>query len=119
MAQFVVNAQRLDPYKAFMFRVMWDKVYVAGVSKVSALKRSTTPVVHRDGGDPAQEHKSPGITKWEAVTLERGITFDKAFADWAGLVHSVSDPIKLSSFRKDIIIDVLTKPTSACSRTSS
>ena len=52
MAEFTVNAQRHDPYKTFAFRVKWDGNYVAGVSKMSALKRTTDPVVHREGGDP-------------------------------------------------------------------
>jgi phage tail-like protein len=106
MAQFTVNATRFDPYKTFMFRVKWDGNYVAGLSKMSALKRSTTPVVHRDGGDPSREHKSPGMTKYEAVTLERGVTHDLEFEKWANLVHSVKSPISLKSFRKDIVLDV-------------
>ena len=106
MAQFVVNANRFDPYKTFMFRVRWDGNYVAGLSKMSALKRSTTPVVHRDGADPSRERKSPGVTKFEAVTLERGLTHDPEFEKWANLVHSVSNPMSLKGFRKDVIVDV-------------
>jgi phage tail-like protein len=41
MAQFSVNPQRFDPYKNFKFRVKWDGRYVAGISKVGALKRTT------------------------------------------------------------------------------
>ena len=74
MAEFTVNATRFDPYKSFMFRVKWDGQYVAGLSKMSALKRTTDPVVHREGGDPSHERKSPGTTKYDAVTLERGVT---------------------------------------------
>ncbi|GAB3836877.1 phage tail protein [Dactylosporangium cerinum] len=106
MAQFTANAQRHDPYKTFMFRVKVDGEYVAGLSKMSALKRTTTPVVHRDGADPSRERKSPGITKYEAVTLERGVTHDTTFEAWAGLVHSVENPISLAKFRKDLIVDV-------------
>lgn len=106
MAQFVVNANRFDPYKTFMFRVKWDGNYVAGLSKMSALKRSTTPVVHRDGADPSRERKSPGVTKFEAVTLERGLTHDPEFEKWANLVHSLTSPMSLKNFRKDVIVDV-------------
>jgi phage tail-like protein len=106
MAQFTVNASRFDPYKAFMFRVMWDGQYVAGLSKMSALKRTTEPVTHREGGDPSHERKSPGKTTYDAVTLERGVTHDQAFAAWADLVHSLDNPISLKSFRKDVIVDV-------------
>ena len=106
MAQFTVNATRFDPYKSFMFRVKWDGQYVAGLSKMGALKRTTDPVTHREGGDPSFERKSPGTTKYEPVTLERGRTHDIAFEEWANRVHSLKSPISLKSFRKDIIVDV-------------
>jgi phage tail-like protein len=106
MAQFTVNTTRFDPYKTFMFRVKWDGTYVAGLSKMGALKRSTTPVVHRDGADPSRERKSPGVTKYDAVTLERGVTHDPEFEKWANLVHAVKNPISLKGFRKDIVLDV-------------
>jgi phage tail-like protein len=106
MAQFVVNTHRFDPYKAFMFRVKWDGKYVAGLSKMSALRRSTDPVTHREGGDPSHERKSPGVTKYDAVTLERGKTHDPEFEAWANLIHSLDSPITLKSFRKDIVVDV-------------
>jgi len=106
MAQFTVNATRFDPYKAFMFRVKWDGQYVAGLSKMSALKRTTEPVTHREGGDPSHERKSPGKTTYDAVTLERGVTHDPAFEAWAGLIHSLDSPISLKGFRKDVIVDV-------------
>ena len=106
MAQFTVNATRFDPYKAYMFRVKWDNQYVAGLSKMSALKRSTAPVVHREGGDPSVDRKSPGKTSYDAVTLERGVTHDTAFEEWANLVHSLEAPMSLKNFRKDIVVDV-------------
>lgn len=79
MAQFSVNAQRFDPYKNFKFRVKWDGKYVAGISKVGALKRTTEVVSHREGGAPSSQRHSPGSTKYEAITLERGVTHDKEF----------------------------------------
>ena len=86
MAEFPVNPTRLDPYKDFKFRVKWDGQYVAGVSKVSALRRTTDVVEHREGGDPSTSHKSPGQTKYDAITLERGLTQDRAFEAWANQV---------------------------------
>lgn len=110
MAQFTVNADRLDPYKNFKFRVKWDGRYVAGVSKVSALSRSTELVTHRVGGDPSTELKSPGQTKYEAITLERGVTHDLEFERWANKVwnfgSSLGSEVSLKDFRKDIIIEV-------------
>src|SRR2546426_3365622 len=86
MAQFAVNPQRFDPYKNFKFRVKWDGRYVAGVSKISALKRVTEVVEHREGGDPSASRKSPGRTRYEPITLERGVTHDAEFEKWANKV---------------------------------
>ena len=83
MPQFSVNAHRSDPYKNFKFRVKWDGRYVAGVSKVSGLRRRTEVIEHREGGDPSTSRKSPGRTTFEAITLERGITHDLEFERWA------------------------------------
>ncbi len=109
MAQFSVNAQRFDPYKNFKFRVRWDGRYVAGISKVSALKRTTEVVEHRDGGDPSTSRKSPGRTKYEAITLERGVTHDIEFEQWANKVwnwgSNLGSETSLRDFRKDIILE--------------
>jgi phage tail-like protein len=111
MAQFSVNASRFDPYKNFKFRVKWDGRYVAGVAKVGALKRSTEVVEHREGGDPSTSRKSPGRTKYEAITLERGVTHDTEFEKWANKVWNFGSglgaEVSLKDFRKDIIIEVL------------
>jgi len=109
MAQFSVNTHRFDPYKSFKFRIKWDGKYVAGVSKISALKRSTTPVIYREGSDPNHSRLSPGAWMFEPITLERGITHDPEFEDWANLCYSVSDDpaMSLKNFRKDISIELL------------
>lgn len=110
MAQFSVNASRFDPYKNFKFRVKWDGRYVAGVSKVGALKRSTEVVEHREGGDSSSSRKSPGRTKYEAVTLERGVTHDTEFEKWANKVWNFGSglgaEVSLKDFRKDIIVEL-------------
>jgi phage tail-like protein len=110
MAQFKVNSQRFDPYKNFKFRIKWDGKYVAGVSKCSALKRTTEVVKHREGGDPSSSRKSPGRTEYEAVTMERGVTHDPEFELWAGKVWQVGaglgSEVSLKDFRKDIILEV-------------
>jgi phage tail-like protein len=110
VAEFTVNPQRFDPYKNFKFRVKWDGRYVAGVSKVGALRRSTDLVEHREGGDPSTNRKSPGRTKYEAITLERGVTHDTEFERWANKVWNFGGgpgaETSLKDFRKDIIIDL-------------
>ncbi|MBC9208862.1 phage tail protein [Roseomonas aerophila] len=110
MAQFTVNAQRFDPYKNFKFRLKWDGRYVAGVSKVGALKRTTEVVKHRDGGDPSTSRKSPGRSEYEALTVERGVTHDTEFEKWANKVWNqgsgLGAEISLRDFRKDMILEV-------------
>jgi phage tail-like protein len=110
VAQFTVNASRFDPYANFKFRVKWDGRYVAGVSKVSALKRTTEVIEHREGGDPSTSHKSPGRSKYDAITLERGVTHDVEFERWANKVWNLGSglgaEVSLRDFRKDIIIEL-------------
>ena len=110
MAQFSVNPQRFDPYKNFKFRVRWDGRFVAGVSKVSALKRTTEVVRHCEGGDPSSSRKSPGRTEYDAITLERGVTHDTEFERWANKVWNfgsiLGSEVSLADFRKDVIIEV-------------
>ena len=110
MAQVSVNPSRFDPYKNFKFRVKWDGRYVAGLSKVSALKRTTEVVKHREGGDPSSTRKSPGRTEFDAITLERGVTHDLEFEKWANKVWNFGAGLgaetSLKDFRKDLIIEV-------------
>lgn len=109
MSQFTLNPHRLDPYKNFKFQVIIDGRVVAGVSKVSALKRSTIPIEHRDGGDISRPLVSPGTWAFEPITLERGITHDPTFEEWANLSFSLAGDaaISLKDFRKDILINLL------------
>jgi phage tail-like protein len=106
--EFSVNAKRFDPYKNYKFRLNWDGRYVAGVSKMSALKRTTEVVKHRCGGDVNTAYKSPGRTEFEAITLERGITHDPEFEAWASKVwkqgESGEAQLSLADFRKDFLV---------------
>src|SRR5436189_5969361 len=112
MAQFTVNATRFDPYKNFKFRVFWvgSTTPVAGVCKVTGLKRTTEVVKHREGGDPSSSRKSPGRTEYEAVTLDRGVTHDLEFEQWASKVWKLGAgpgaEVSLKDFRKDLIIEL-------------
>jgi len=110
MAEFSVNTERLDPYKNFKFRLKWDGKYVLGVSKVSPLKRTTEVVKHRHGGGPSNTLKSPGRTDYEAITIERGVTHDLEFDNWASKVWQVNQGLgvemSLKDFRKDIILEI-------------
>jgi phage tail-like protein len=109
--QFSVNTGRFDPYKNFKFLIKWDGKYVAGMSKMTALKRTTEVVKHREGGDHSSSRKSPGKTEYDAITLERGVTHDPEFENWANKVWNYSaglgSEVSLKDFRKDIIIELL------------
>ena len=108
MAEFSVNPTRFDPYKNFKFRIKWDGRYVAGISKVGGLKRTTEVVKHREGGDPSSSRKSPGRTEYEAITLERGVTHDTEFEKWANKVWNFGSGVEVSlkDFRKDLILEM-------------
>jgi phage tail-like protein len=116
MAKFTKNPNRIDPYKNFKFRVKWGSTYVAGVSKVTALKRTTEVIEYREGGDNSSPHKTPGRTKYEPITMERGVTHDTDFEIWANKVWDYGNAqatpdqrqqeVSLQDFRRDFIIDV-------------
>jgi phage tail-like protein len=110
MAQFTTNATRFDPYKNFKFKIKWDGKYVAGLSKMTALKRTTKMIEHREGGDPSTSRKSPGRTTFDAITLTRGVTHDLEFESWANKVWNfgagLGSEVSLKDFRKDLIIEV-------------
>jgi len=108
MAKFSVNSERFDPYRNFKFKIKWDNQYVAGLSKCSALKKTTESTDWREGGDPSSSRKLPGKTSYEAITLEAGVTHDTAFEDWANSVNNFQGDTSMSlkNFRKDITIDV-------------
>ncbi len=107
--QFSVNAHRHDPYRTFKFEILIDGKAVAGLKKMTALKKTTEAVDWRTGGDPTHVRKLPGGTKYEAITLEQGLTHDPVFERWANLVNNIEgdDAMSLFKFRKDIVINVL------------
>jgi phage tail-like protein len=111
MPKFSTNADRVDPYKTYKFRVrLPDGDYVLGVSKVSALKRHTDVIKFREGGDPSTSRKSPGQTEYEAITMERGVTHDAQFERWANKVWNYGSglgaEVSLKDFRKDLVLEV-------------
>jgi phage tail-like protein len=106
---FVKNAHRIDPYKNYKFRVKWDGKTVLGVSKVGALKRTTQVVPYRSGGENSSDHKSPGRTTYDGLTLERGITHDLEFEAWADKVHPYAGDtaMDLANYKKELVLEVL------------
>lgn len=106
---FVVNAHRFDPYKNFKFKILWDNKPVLGVSKVGSLKRTTEVVKHRSGGENSIDHKSPGRTSYEGITVERGITHDLEFEKWANMVHTFEGDsvMDLAGYKKELTLEVM------------
>lgn len=109
MAMFNVNTHRLDPYQAFKFQVKWDNKYIPAILRVSALRRVTQPVIHRAGNDASHSHVAPGITGFEPIVIERGLTHDTAFEQWANLVFNLQGDAAMSlrHYHKDIQIELL------------
>jgi len=106
---FSANAHRYDPYRTYMFRVVIDGTVVAGLKKMSVLKKTTEAVKWRTAGDPAHERVMPGGTSYEPITLEQGLTHDPVFENWANLVNNIQGnaAMSLKDYRKDIVLDVL------------
>lgn len=109
MAKFSVNTHRYDPYKNFKFRVKIDGRYVAGITKVSPLMRTTEVIEFREGGNPNTIHKMPGRTRFAPIILEEGVTHDPTFEAWANTVHNMQGDAaaSLKNFRKDVILELL------------
>jgi len=110
MAEFSVNPKRFDPNKNFKFRIKWDGRYVAGISRISGLRRTTEVIQHREGGDPSSSRKSPGLTEYAPIILERGVTHDPEFENWANKVWrfgaGLGAEVSLKDFRKDIVLEL-------------
>lgn len=108
MPAFSTNSHRLDPYKNFKFRVKWDDQYVAGLSKMSAVKKTTEAIEWREAGGSSVVRKLPGRTKFEPITLEAGVTHDRQFLTWAEEVNSPEGDAGMSlvKYRKDIIVEL-------------
>src|SRR5918993_266666 len=109
MASFTKN-NRIDPYKNFKFVILFEgrQDPVAAVSKISPLKRTTEVVSHRDGADLSTDRKSPGRTKFEQITFERGVTHDPDFEEWANLVYSTNGDaaVSLAGYKRNLLIKV-------------
>jgi phage tail-like protein len=109
MASFTKN-NRIDPYKNFKFVILFEgrQDPVAAVSKISPLKRTTEVVSHRDGADLSTDRKSPGRTKYEPITLERGVTHDPDFEEWANLVYSTNGDaaVSLAGYKRNLLLKV-------------
>lgn len=108
---FTVNLSRFDPYKTFRFLVYFDTstIPVAGVSKVMGLKRTTPKIEYKEGGN-ALVRKGPGRTEYEAITLERGLTHDRDFEDWADATQKLdkgAPTLSLDKLRKQLLIVLL------------
>jgi len=71
MAEFSVNTHRFDPYKNFKFRIKWEGKFVAGISKVSSLRRYTDVIEYRDGGGTNNVRRMSGHTHFDPIILER------------------------------------------------
>jgi len=94
---------RFDPYRNYTFRVKWDGRIVAGVRRVTALRRTVEVVEYRQGSDLGATQKLPGRVRYEPITLERGVTHDTTFETWASQVAGSAPAL---SFRKEVRLEL-------------
>lgn len=100
-----------DPYKDFFFKVSFDAsgaTPVAGVNKVSGVSKSADSIGYRRGGDPLTMRLAPGLTSFEPITLEQGVTQSAEFNAWASQLAPNNPAMKGydPNPRKDIAIDL-------------
>ena len=105
---FTVNVNRTNPFPNYRFLVFLlpSTTPVAGVSKVTGLKRTSEPIDYKEGGY-AIIRKGLGRTKYEPITLERGITFDTDFENWANAAQVLdkgAPSTSLANLRKEVRI---------------
>jgi phage tail-like protein len=117
---FSVNTSRYDPYKAYRFLVYFglSTTPVAGVSKVGGLKRSSDAIDYKEGGN-AIILKGLGRTKYDPITLERGVTHDTDFQDWADAAQVLdkgAPNTSLKNLRREIQIVLLNEAGQAVHR---
>src|SRR5437868_7979198 len=108
---FSVNTTRFDPYKNFRFLVYLEQATapVAAVSKVGGMKRSSDVIEYKEGGN-ALIRKGLGRTKYDAITLERGVTHDTDFEDWANAAQVLDKghpSQSLNALRREVRIELL------------
>ncbi len=79
----MANAARTDPHPAFNFLVEIDGIAVAGFAECSGLGSETDVIEYREGGDRTRSaRKIPGLTRWTAIVLRRGITTGRELWNW-------------------------------------
>jgi phage tail-like protein len=105
------TALTYDPYRKFKFLVKWNNAVVMAVHKVSSITKSIDPIDWRTGGDSNFSAKVPGLTKWEPITLERGLSADTAFQEWMVLVNKYTKAglgadEAVHAFRKNLNIEM-------------
>ena len=107
---FSQNVHRYDPYRTFKFQVAIEGVVIAGLSKMTALKKTVEAIKWTAAGDSfSHQRMIPGGTSYEPITLEAGLTHDKQLMNWANLVNNLDGDggMSLKGFRKDLSINVL------------
>src|ERR1700687_2979060 len=103
----MARASRFDPYRTFKFRVRFGDATVAGITKVSALARTVTPNELKEAGDLLSPRNNPGGVRYDDITLEKGLSMDNAFEEWANaVVRLQADPGSVSGFKRTVYIDV-------------
>jgi phage tail-like protein len=106
---FPANAHRYDPYKNFKFRILWGGKTILGVSKISALKRTTEVVSHRSGGQNSYPFKSKGRSTYDAITCERGVTHDLEFEKWADMTSTYAGDAAtdLVDYKRELLLEFM------------
>jgi len=125
-----VDAIEKFRFSVFVFNLAFDPVSLAqnftgflrgGFSEVTLPRQTTTAIEYRENIDPMHPIVVPGLTKYDPVTLRRGVTNNSDFFRWANQVHDANQiiasaierikgdpndapPSESLNFRRDVVI---------------
>jgi len=112
----IFQGVKQDPFQGFKFRVVIDGFASAGFKKCSGLKEETEIVEYREGTDPVTMHKLPGLTKYENIVLERGMSRNRDFQRWREDIVNIAlsgnrapDGLPSPMFRRNVMIELYDK----------
>lgn len=111
-----IQGRRVDPLRGFKFQVIIGVGERAGFAKVSGLSSEIEVAEYREGHDPVNKRKYPGLATFPNLVLERGLSLDRALQTWHELVIEISksgnlgaDGLPDPEFRRTIEVELYGK----------
>ena len=98
----MVTGVRVDPSRAFNFRLEIDGVELGSFAEVSGLSSNVDAVEYREGTDHTTTRKLPGLRKYANITLKRGFTTNRELWLWyRNIQNGIADRRNASIIQMD------------------